>query len=59
MELQTCLLQALADGLDEVLDIGVATLLGLAELVLDMVVSVVLEVFQGEIFQFTLQLIQT
>ena len=47
MELQTCLLQALADVLDEFLDIGVATLLVLAVLFLDMVARVVLDLFQA------------
>ena len=59
VEVQTGLGEALADGLDEALDVGVATLLGLAEFFLDMVVGVVLEVFERQVLQLTLQLIQT
>jgi hypothetical protein len=46
MELQSSLLQSFIDRLDEVLYVGVATLLRLVQLVLDMIVRIVFQVLQ-------------
>ena len=59
MELQSSLLQSFIDRLDEVLYVGVTTLLRLAQLVLDMIVRIVFQVLQREVLQFRLQLIET
>ena len=53
------LAQFLVDRLDELLDVGVTTLLRGIQLLLDQIVSIMLKVFQREILQLALQLIQT
>ena len=59
MELQPCRFQALTDRLDEMLDIRITTLFRLAELLLDMIIGIMLQVFQRQVLQLTLQLIET
>ena len=44
-------LQFLIEGLQEPFDIGIAAALCLVQLLLDMIVSVVLQVFQAEVLQ--------
>ena len=46
MELQSSLLQLFANGLNEIVDIGIAALLGFRELLLNQVVSIVLQIFE-------------
>lgn len=46
MELQPCRFQTFTDRLDEMLDIRITTLFRLAELLLDMIIGIVLQVFQ-------------
>ena len=59
VEVQSGSRQPFADGLDELLDVGVAALLRLAELLADHVVGFVLEVLQREVFEFGLQLVES
>ncbi len=59
VERQSSLRQSLFDGFDKPLDIGITALLGFTQLILDVVVSVVLHVFQRQVLQFRLQLIET
>ena len=59
MELQSSLLQALADWLDEPFDIGIAALLSLRQFVFDMVVGIMLQVLQRKILQFRLQFVKS
>ena len=59
VEMQTGLFQLLIDRADKLLYIGITTLFGSIQLFLDHIVSIVLQIFQGEILQLTLQLIQT
>ena len=56
---QTGLAKLLIDRLDELLDVGVTTLLRGIQLLLDQVIGIMLQVFQGEVLQFAFQLVQT
>ena len=59
MEGDACLFQTFLNRLDETFDVGVAAFLRLAQLVLDMIVGIVFKILQRQVFQFTLQLIET
>ena len=59
VERQSCLCQSLFDRFDEPFDIGITALFGFTQLILDMIVSVVLHVFQRQVLQFRLQLVET
>ena len=59
VEVQTSSLQFLLDGSDEAGDIGITALLGSVELLTDVVVGVVLQVFHAEVLELTLQLIES
>ena len=54
VEMQTGLFQLLIDRADKLLYIGITTLFGSIQLFLDHIVSIVLQIFQGEILQLTL-----
>ncbi len=45
VELQSCLRQFLFDGLDKTCDVGIAAFLSLIQPVLNIIVSIVLQVF--------------
>ena len=55
---QTGSLQLLVEGLQEPLDIGIAAALCLVQLLLDMIVSVVLEVFQAKVLQLAFEFVE-
>ncbi len=58
MEFQSCLLKVLLDRGNEVLYVFVASLLGSREFVLDVIVGIVLKIFEGEVFEFAFKLIE-
>ena len=59
MEFQTGLLQALADRSDKTFYICITACLCLVQLILDVVVGIMLRIFQRKIFQFRLQPVKT
>ena len=58
VKVETGLLQFLTDRLDKIGDIGIALRLRLVQLVLDMVIGIVLQIFERKVFQFTFQLVE-
>ena len=59
VEVQSCLFQSLLYGCYEAFDVAVARLFGGVQLIFNHVIGIVLQVFQAQIFQFALQLVQS
>ena len=59
VELQSCSSQFLFQRLDERVYVGIAALLGLVELILDVVVDIMLRIFQAQVFQLRFQHVET
>ena len=58
MVVQTCSLEFLVERFQETLDIGIAAAFRLVELLFDMIVGIMLEVFEAEVLQLALELIE-
>ena len=59
MEFQSCCCQTLADRLDETLDIGITTFLRSTQFLLDMIICIMLQIFQRQVLQLRLHLIES
>ena len=59
VELQSGILQFLLNRLDESGNVSVTGSLRFVQLILDMIIYILLHVFQGEVFQFRLQFVET
>ena len=59
MKAQSCILKLLADRFYEFLNVGIACLFRFVQLLFYVVIGIVLQVFQRQIFEFALQLIES
>ena len=58
MKAQSCILKLLADRFYELLNVGIACLFRFVQLLFYVVIGIVFQVFQRQIFEFALQLIE-